>query len=83
MALLMKVGHYVLLKAGSPQDPEDGGCIYLADCDVVRLLFVNDVWRLPLATDADTASSCQSEQLDTSFNRQVSVLPLELSATEQ
>eukprot|EP00961_Rhodomonas_salina_P191766 2587801-Rhodomonas_salina.1 len=31
MALLMKAGHDVRLKAGSPQDPEDGGCIYLAD----------------------------------------------------
>eukprot|EP00961_Rhodomonas_salina_P242237 3272480-Rhodomonas_salina.1 len=83
MALLMKAGHDVLLKAGSPQDPEDGGSIYPADGDTVRLQFVNDVWRLPLATNCDSASSSQLEQLDTSFNRQVSVLPLELSATEQ
>eukprot|EP00961_Rhodomonas_salina_P103195 1387926-Rhodomonas_salina.1 len=79
----MKAGHDVRLKTGSPQDPEDRGCIYLADGDIVRLLFVNDVWRLPLATNADAESSSQSEQLDASFNRQVSVLPLELSATEQ
>eukprot|EP00961_Rhodomonas_salina_P117888 1586581-Rhodomonas_salina.1 len=85
MALLMKAGHDVQLKAESPQDPEDWGCIYLADGDTVCLLFVNDVWRLPLATDDDSASSFQLEQLDTSFNRQleVSLLPLELSATEQ
>eukprot|EP00961_Rhodomonas_salina_P284587 3846456-Rhodomonas_salina.1 len=70
MALLMKAGHDVRLKAGSPQDPEDGGCIYLVDGDVIRLRFVNDVWLLPLATDADTASSSPPEQLDASFNHQ-------------
>eukprot|EP00961_Rhodomonas_salina_P281060 3797175-Rhodomonas_salina.1 len=38
MALLLKAGHDVRLKAGSPQDPEDGGIIYLADGDTMPSL---------------------------------------------
>eukprot|EP00961_Rhodomonas_salina_P117319 1579339-Rhodomonas_salina.1 len=85
MALLLKTGHDVRLKAGSPEDPEDGGIIYLTDCDTICLSFVGDVWSLPLAAEgvSDVESMPQFGNLGPVDSRQVSVLQLELTSTEQ
>ena len=84
LALLMQAGHHPVFKVGTPHDPEDGGVLYLADGDRIRMRFSRGIWRLPVATATDPTQALTSEpHLDIACNMKVSVLPLELTSTEQ
>jgi len=84
LALLMQAGHHPAFKVGTKRDPEDGGVLYLADGDRIRMRFTNGIWRLPVATASAKAPELNAEpHLDIACNMKVSVLPLELTPTEQ
>ena len=82
LALLMQAGHQVNFKVGTEQDPGDGGTIHLADGDSIRLRFDKGVWRLPLVPTDGTVSDIPPH-LDVACNMKVSVLPVELTPSEE
>ena len=84
LALLMQAGHHPVFKVGTQQDPEDGGVLYLADGDRIRMRFKKGIWRLPVARPDNSIPGLHDDaHLDIACNMKVSVLLLELSLTEQ